>query len=206
MYTPPSMVVTDEAEVRAMVDDVASAWLVTVAGGEPVATLVPIVWDRDRVLAHVAKANPQWRSIEDGARGLMIVGGPEAYVSPGWYVTKREHGKVVPTWNYTAVHLSGALRVHHDRDWLLDVVSRLTERHEASMAEPWAVTDAPAEFVDGLLGAIVGVELAVDRVEAKAKLSQNRPADDRAGVVEGLSAVDEPGAHAIARAMRHLDP
>ncbi len=206
MYTPPSMVVTDEAEARALVEAQGSGWLVTVADAVPAATLVPIVWDGDRVIAHVAKANPHWRSIEDGAPGLCIVGGPEAYVSPSWYPAKAEHGRVVPTWNYLAVHLSGPVRVHHDADWLRDVVTALTDRHERERPDSWQVSDAPDEYVESMLRAIVGIELLVERVEAKVKASQNRSEADRRGVLDGLEATDAPGARALAAVMRrHLD-
>jgi transcriptional regulator len=123
-------------------------------------------------------------------------------VSPNWYASKAEHGRVVPTWNYTTVHLTGRLYVHDDVDWLRTLVTRLTERHESHRQQPWAVTDAPERFVDGQLRAIVGVELAIERVEAKHKLSQNRPEADRAGVVEGLAAEPGPGAAAVRDLMR----
>jgi transcriptional regulator len=206
MYTPPSMAVTDEAEARAMVEAQGSGWLVTVADGVPVATLVPIVWDGNRVLAHVAKANPHWRSITDGAPGLCIVGGPEAYVSPSWYPSKAEHDRVVPTWNYLAVHLSGPMRVHHDPEWLRDIVTRLTDRHEHQRPDPWQLSDAPEDFVESMLRAIVGIELLVERVDAKVKASQNRSEADRRGVLDGLDATDAHGAKALASIMRrHLD-
>jgi transcriptional regulator len=133
-----------------------------------------------------------------GSPGLVIITGADAYVSPGWYATKREHGRVVPTWNYSEVHLAGAVTVHDDPDWVLDVVTQLTQRHEAGRAQPWAVTDAPAKYVRARLRAVVGVELVVERVEGKAKLSQNRSDADRDGAIAGLR--DEPGplAHAVA--------
>jgi transcriptional regulator len=202
MYTPPSMVVTDETEVRAMVEAQGSGWFVTVADGAPMATLVPIVWDGNRVLAHVAKANPHWRSIEDGGPGLCIVGGPEAYVSPSWYPSKVEHGRVVPTWNYLAVHLAGPVRVHHDPDWLRNIVTLLTDRHERGRPDPWRVTDAPDEFVESMLRAIVGIELLVERVDAKVKASQNLSEADRHGVLAGLESTGLPGAQAVAAVMR----
>ena len=115
-----------------------------------------------------------------------MVSGADAYVSPGWYATKAEHGRVVPTWNYSEVQLRGAVTVHDDPDWVLDVVTRLTERHEAGREQPWAVDDAPPKYVRGRLRAIVGIELVVDSVEGKAKLSQNRSDADREGAIAGL--------------------
>ncbi len=205
MYTPASMEI-DEIEARSLVDAVASGWLVTIgADAAPVATLLPVLWRGDRVIAHLAKANPHWRDL-DGARALLIVGGPEAYISPSWYPSKAEHGRVVPTWNYLAVHLTGTVTVHHGPAWLREMVTDLTERHEGERAEPWAVDDAPAEYVDAMLQAIVGVELAVERVEGKAKLSQNRPEPDQLGVIAGLAGSAGAGAEAIADAMRARRP
>lgn len=205
MYTPASMEI-HELEARSFVDAVGSGWLVTVgADGAPVGTLLPILWRGDRVVAHLAKANPHWRDL-DGARALLIVGGPEVYVSPSWYPSKAEHGRVVPTWNYLAVHLTGSVTVHHDPAWLREMVTDLTERHEGERAEPWAVTDAPAEYLDAMLQAIVGVELAVERVEGKAKLSQNRPEPDQLGVIAGLDDIGSAAATAVADAMRARRP
>jgi transcriptional regulator len=203
MYVPRHFKLDDPEEAVALVTAVGSAELVTVGpDGVPVATLLPIVWqpERDRVVAHMARANPQWRSVTDGAPALAIVTAAQAYVSPTWYPSKAEHGRVVPTWNYSAVHLTGTLQVHDDPEWVRDAVTLLTTLHESHRDDPWAVTDAPSRFVDGQLRAIVGLELTVTRVEGKAKLSQNRSAADRAGVVAGLLA--EPGAVDVATAMQ----
>jgi transcriptional regulator len=200
----PRHFAADTADAYALVEAVGAADLVTVVDGSPVSSLVPVLWDRaddgspGRLLAHLARPNDQWRGIgPDGTPALAIVHGPQAYVSPGWYATKAEHGRVVPTWNYTTAHLTGRLLVHDDVEWLRRLVTRLTERHEAHRLAPWAVTDAPPRFVDGQLRAIVGVELVVERVEAKHKLSQNRSAEDQAGVVDGLAGEPEVGAAAV---------
>jgi transcriptional regulator len=193
----------DLDDIRACVEAVASAEIVTVGpDGTPLATLLPILWSADggTVIAHIARANPHWRSISDDAPFLAIVAGPQAYISPAWYASKAEHGRVVPTWNYSAVHLTGTVRVHDDDpEWVRDAVTRLTDHHEERRDEPWAVTDAPATYIDKNLKAIVGLELTVHRVEAKAKLSQNRSDADRAGVVAGLRA--EGGSPDVAAAM-----
>lgn len=152
-----------------------------------------------RLVGHLARANPQWRETPDGAAALAIVLGPDAYVTPAWYPSKAEHGKVVPTWNYLAVHAHGTVRFFHERDRLLEVVTRLTDRQERARAHPWAVGDAPADYVDGLLKAIVGVELTITRLEGKWKASQNRSAADRAGVAEGL---EREGQDTMARLVR----
>lgn len=205
MYTPRFNKVEDDGQIRAMVRATASAQFVSVgADGFPTATLLPILWEGDTVIAHMAKANPQWRDLAPDSRVLLICSGPEAYVSPTWYAAKYEHGKVVPTWNYTAVHLSGTVRVHDDPDWLRDAVERLTVAHESGRESPWHVDDAPEQYVRGQLGGIIGLEIAVTLVEGKAKLSQNRSEADRAGVVRGLRAEPTPGAPAIADAMATL--
>lgn len=188
--------------VREFVAAVGTAQLVTVAAdGTPDATFLPVLWRGDRLVAHLARANPHWKAIADGGPALAVVTGPDAYVSPSFYASKREHGKVVPTWNYSAVHLRGPVRVIHDPAWLRELVGALTDHHEAPRPEPWAVEDAPAPYVEKQLRAIVGIELTVEGVEAKAKLSQNRSAEDRAGVVAGLAG--GPG-DAVAEAMRLL--
>src|SRR5690348_2178259 len=187
MYVPPFNAVHDETDIRAMVAAARTAWLVTVdPDGVPVATLLPILWRDGVVIAHLAKANGQWRSIADDAPGLLIIGGADAYISPSWYAAKAEHGKVVPTWNYSAVHLSGTINVHHDSDWLRGAVTALTDTHEGGREHRWQVSDAPQTYIDAQLNGIVGVEFTVTRVEGKAKLSQNRSEADQAGVIAGL--------------------
>ena len=204
MYIPHFNAMS-EGDVRPFIESIGSAEIVTVGeDGAPRATLLPILWSPDggTVIAHMARANPHWRGIEPDSPCLAIVGGPQAYISPSWYASKAEHGRVVPTWNYSAVHLSGTITVHDDPEWVRRAVTDLTDRHEQPRAAPWAVTDAPENYVSGQLKAIVGLELTVERVEAKAKLSQNRSEADRAGVVSGLRA--EGGNPAVADAMDHL--
>ncbi|MEP6649159.1 MAG: FMN-binding negative transcriptional regulator [Lapillicoccus sp.] len=205
MYVPHHFALEDLDEVRALVRAVHVGQLVTVgADGAPDATLLPALWEGDEVVVHLARANEHWRRIADGSPGLVVVTGPDAYVTPRWYASKREHGRVVPTWNYSAVHLSGPVFVHDDPSWLRQAVTRLTDRHEgrtASDGEGWQVTDAPERFVTGQLKAIVGVSMAVTRVEAKAKLSQNRSAEDQAGVIAGLRAAGDGSSAAVADQM-----
>jgi transcriptional regulator len=136
--------------------------------------------------AHVARANPVWR--EAGAQVMALFQSPSAYISPAFYEQKAVNGKVVPTWNYAVVHAFGTLRVIDEAEWVLSLVERLTERHEASRAEPWKVTDAPSEYVDALLKAIVGIEIRIDRIEGKWKTSQNRSESDQARIATGLAA------------------
>ncbi|MGP7997686.1 MAG: FMN-binding negative transcriptional regulator [Streptosporangiaceae bacterium] len=206
MYLPPHFTAPDAAGVAAFVDAVAAADLVTFDGTKPVASLIPIIWDQDagvpgRLLGHLALANPQWQSVPAGAIALAIVHGPQAYVSPNWYPSKARHGRAVPTWNYVTVHFTGPLTVHRDPEWIRDVVTRLTRRHEAGRPAPWAVTDAPPDYINGQLRGIVGVELTIATVEAKHKLSQNRSADDQASVAGALCAEDTAGAAEISALM-----
>jgi transcriptional regulator len=147
---------------------------------------------------HVARANSLWRNVRPDLEALAIFQGPEAYISPSWYPTKQETGKVVPTWNYAVVHVHGPLRVIEDREWLRAFVERLTNRHEAGRRDPWQVTDAPADYVDRQLGAIVGLEMSVTRLIGKWKVSQNRPPHDQDGVVEGLAHEGRESATAMA--------
>jgi transcriptional regulator len=212
VYLPKHFAARDRAALEAFVDAVGAADLVTFDGTKPVASLIPVIWDRPadgvdgRLLGHVALANPQWRSVGPDTVALAIVHGPQAYVSPSWYPSTARHGKVVPTWNYVSVHFTGRLTIHRDADWLRDVVGRLTARHEAGRPSAWHVSDAPRDFIDGQLRAIVGVELAIATVEAKEKLSQNRDAEDRAGALDGLRREPGPGPAAIADLMTTLPP
>ena len=191
MYVPAHFAAQD-AEVRELLTHPGAADLVTATASGLTATLLPFVYDptvgeHGALLGHLARNNDQWREQVIG-EALVIVRGPDAYVSPSWYASKAEHGRVVPTWNYVTAHVYGRLVVHDDPDWVEALVRRLTDRHEAGNPRPWSVDDAPASFVAGQLRAIVGVELVISRVQAKAKLSQNRPAADVDGVIEGLDA------------------
>ena len=188
LYVPHVNVMASD-DVRPFVSAIGTAQLVTVGtDGAPDATFLPVLWEGDSLVGHVARANAHWRRMVEGAPALAIVTGPDTYVSPSWYATKVEHGRVVPTWNYSVVHLRGRLCVHDDLDWVQALVTRLTDHHEQPRAEPWQVTDAPEDYVAKNLRPIVGVEVVVEQIEAKAKLSQNRSGKDRAGVAAGLAA------------------
>ncbi len=146
---------------------------------------------------HVARANPQ-AGLHSTGDALVIFAGPEAYVSPGWYPSKAEHGRVVPTWNYAAIHAYGRVEFYEDPDRLRDVVTRLTDLHEAGRPEPWAVTDAPGRFTEAQLRAITGVRIEIARLEGKRKFSQNRSAADREGVARGLASDADPTMREVA--------
>ena len=207
MYVPRHFEESRPETLHALVREHPFATLVTSSGEGLAADHVPMELDAEpaplgTLVGHVARANPVWKRANTDAEALAIFHGPHGYVSPGWYPTKAETGKVVPTWNYAVVHAYGRLRFVEDRIWLRALVERLTNRYEAARPAPWAVSDAPADFLDAMLAAIVGVELVVTRLVGKWKLSQNRPAADRAGVLHGLDAEAPAGAAALAEVMR----
>ncbi|SDI80870.1 negative transcriptional regulator, PaiB family [Frankineae bacterium MT45] len=203
MYVPHHFAVSDE-QTRAMLESVTAAELVTPTADGLVATFLPLVYDAETksLLGHVARANEHSGAKPTG-ESLVIARGADAYISPNWYAAKREHGRVVPTWNYSTLHVHGRLQFHDDTGWLEGLVTRLTDRHESIFAEPWQVSDAPRKYVEGQLKAIVGVQLHITRVESKAKLGQNRSIEDQAGVVDGLREVD-PGSPVAEQMQRNL--
>jgi transcriptional regulator len=205
MYVP-SQFSMDEAATRRFLAERDTADLVTVTARGLVATFLPILYEPAEdgygsVIGHVARGNEQWRLPALGD-ALMIVHGPDTYISPSWYPSKAVDGRVVPTWDYATAHVYGRLVVHDDPAWLEALVRRLTARHEGRAPRPWSVDDAPAPYLAGQLRAIVGVEVAISRVEAKAKWSQNRPGDDIDGVVDGLRAAGHDDAAEAVRAAR----
>ncbi|MFZ5851994.1 MAG: FMN-binding negative transcriptional regulator [Actinomycetota bacterium] len=203
MYVPAAFA-PDERAVQGLLARMGAADLVTATPRGLLATFLPFVYapevsSRGALLGHLARNNEQWRQPVLG-KAMVIVRGPDAYVSPSWYASKAEHGRVVPTWNYVTAHVYGELVVHDDVVWLEDLVRRLTDRHEAGSARPWSVDDAPAAYVAGQLRAIVGVEVRIAGIEAKFKLSQNRPAADIDGVIRGLEARGDTASAAAVRA------
>jgi transcriptional regulator len=202
MYTPPAFRDDDKDSLLATIRAARLANLVTATADGPLATPLPLFLDETEgehgvIHGHLARANPQWRVPAIGD-GLAIFMGPDAYVTPAWYATKQETGKVVPTWNYAAVHAYGPVEFFEDADRLLEVVTRLTNLHEGARAAPWAVSDAPADFIQSQLRGIVGLRMPVTRLEGKRKMSQNRNAADRAGVLAGLSSSDRPSDREVA--------
>ncbi|MGH1489497.1 MAG: FMN-binding negative transcriptional regulator [Acidimicrobiales bacterium] len=220
MYNPAAFAFDDRQEIVALLRRAALGHLVThgrtdtgdlsstaLSSTALSSTALPFVIDDDltHVRAHFARANPQWRSI-DGAEALLIVPGLDTYISPRWYPSKAENGKVVPTWNYELVHLHGTVEIHDDPQWVRTMVQDLTNQHEGRLSEsdqrpPWQVGDAPDEFIAGQLKAIVGVRLNVTKVDAKRKLSQNRTEGDRLGAIAGLTDSASPSDREIAALM-----
>ena len=192
MYLPPHFKIDDLPTIHAMIRAVRLATLVTAGPDGMMATPLPLLLDETEgdygtLYGHVAKPNPQWKMQVMGD-ALAIFSGPDAYITPTWYPSKVEHGRVVPTWNYLAVHAYGPVEFFEDSTRLLNVVTRLTNLHEGTREKRWEVSDAPEAYIAGQLRGIVGLWMPITRFEAKSKMSQNRNAADRAGVVEGLSA------------------
>jgi transcriptional regulator len=196
----PAHFAPDDEDVQLLLARHRAADLVTAGPDGLEATMLPLLHDRDQgtLLGHFARNNDHWKRA-DGQQALVIVRGPDSYISPTWYPSKAEHGRVVPTWNYMTAHVHGRVTIHDDVDWLESLVRRLTDAHEAGNPAPWSVDDAPEKFFRGQLRAIVGVEVRIERIDAKFKLSQNRPPADVDGVVTGLRSVgDAAGAEAVA--------
>ncbi len=204
MYIPRKFALPDEQTAAALAA-AEFAHLVSHAPAGLLVTPLPLMYDSaaHSLVGHVSRANPHWHA--DGAESVAIFAGPHTYISPSFYATKTETGKVVPTWNYELLNVYGSLVIHDDTDWLLDLVTRLTERHEAGRPEPWQVADAPADFTQSQLRGIVGVELVIASVEGKAKMSQNQPDRNRAGVIAGLRASDDVRDQVVADRVAALD-
>lgn len=188
MYIPRPFTVSPD-QAGDLLREITVGQLVTATERGPLATLLPWLVDSDDhvLLGHMARPNPQWQTPWHG-QALVIAQGPNGYVSPSWYPTKEESGRVVPTWDYVVVQVYGDLVVHDDPTWVDAAVRRLTDRHEQHRKEPWHVDDAPPEYIDGQLRGIVGIELRIERVEAAVKMSQNKSAADTSGVVDGFRA------------------
>ena len=196
MYLPPHFKIDELGAIHAAMQASRLATLVTATADGLIGTPLPLILDTNEgefgtLYGHVARPNAQWKTPVTG-EAMAIFTGPDAYVTPSWYVTKAEHGKVVPTWNYVAVHAYGSVEFFEDADRLLDVVTRLTELHESARKEAWQVSDAPDDFIKAQLRGIVGLKMPITRLDAKKKMSQNRKREDRAGVIAGLGASDNP--------------
>lgn len=196
MYRPSAFRQDDLATLQAQIRASGLA-LLTSAGEQGLqATHLPLLLEDNgefgTLYGHFARANPHWRDLQAGAEALVVFAGPDAYISPSWYPSKAEHGKVVPTWNYIAVHAWGTAEVFDDAERLRALVGRLSAQHEAGRPRPWSVDEAPRDYLDAMLRAIVGFALPIRRLEGKWKLGQNRPAADQAGVRDALAASAQP--------------
>jgi len=204
MYNPAAFREVREDVLHAFIRAHPLATLVTNGADRPDATHLPVFFDASTGLlrCHMARANPQWKRFESGGRALVIFSGADHYITPNWYPGKLEHGKVVPTWNYVAVHVSGTASLFDDQVSLLRHLHELTDSQEAAFPSRWSVADAPKEYVEGMTKAIIGVEIRADRIEGKWKLSQNRSAADQVGVVTGLDSLGSHASQEMANLMR----
>nr|WP_286947494.1 FMN-binding negative transcriptional regulator [Pseudomonas sp. UBA6718] len=206
MYLPSAFRQDDLAELHAQMQASPFALLTSAGAAGVQASHLPLLLAPDEgefgtLYGHFARANPHWRDLQGSAEALAVFSGPDAYISPGWYPAKAEHGKVVPTWNYIAVHARGPVELIEEPERLLQIVSRLSDQHESGRERPWAVSDAPREYIDSMLRAIVGFALPIRRLEGKWKLGQNRSAADQAGVRDGLASSPSPRDRELAARM-----
>lgn len=200
LYLPPHFRESDVAVLQAGIRAIGFGSLITTAkDGSLLISQFPVVLDTTfgplgQLRCHVSRGNPQWRDSDFSKPGVAMFSGPDAYVSPGWYPSKKEHGKAVPTWNYVTICARGMVEVYQDRDALHAHVTELTDLREAAFPEPWKVTDAPADYMERQLKGIVGFRINIEALEGKKKLSQNRDIEDRLAVAEALQATDDPKA------------
>ena len=211
MYVSKHHRLTDQDAIFSLIDSRPLGAWVCPADGALVANHIPFFLDRasgplGTLVGHVARANPIWRQLDARTPSVVMFQGPQTYVTPGWYPGKKEHGKVVPTWNYTVAHAHGTARSIEDRDWLLGMLNRLTSVHEAGRPAPWSIADAPGEYIDKLLRAIVGIEIPIDRLEGKLKASQDEALQDRHGTVAGLRSDDDQERRAMGELVRRALP
>ncbi len=205
MYQPPHFRHDDPEALFAFIQHHPLGLLITSGSGGLLANPLPFLLRRsstetepDCLLVHLARANPQWQAIEAGDEVLVSFMGADHYITPAWYATKQETGKVVPTWNYQIVQVRGKAKVYQDANWLLQQVSALTDQQEANLASPWAVSDAPENFVQAQMRGIVGIEIQITTIEGKLKASQNRNEADYTGVIKGLETEGTDAAKAMA--------
>ena len=210
MYTPKAFEVTDLPMLHAAMKQSGLATLVTITANGLVATHLPLLLDETRgaygtLTGHVSRANVQWRETDPDAEALIIFLGLDSYVTPNWYPAKQETGRVVPTWNYAAIHAYGRITFIEDPEWLRTMVTDLTKKHEASFPAPWQVSDAPAVYIDSQLKAIVGFEFQILRLEGKQKFNQNRSVEDRLGVIQGLRELEDERKTQVAELMEGIE-
>lgn len=202
VYIPPKFALTDH-EIAAALQDPGMAHLITPAAGGPVITPLPVLYDAQRhtLVTHMARANDHWK-VEPLTESVATIAGVDGYISPSWYATTRETGKEVPTWNYEIINVYGDFTVHDDPAWLTAHVTALSVHHERDRAEPWSIEEVPQSYVEHMLKAIVGIEMRISRWEGKAKMSQNQPTRNLAGIVSALDDSPEHAQRELGRAVR----
>ena len=206
MHIPKQFKQEDKAKIKTLIADYPLAALIFKNANGLEANHIPLQLTQTNdqewtLIGHIARGNPMWKNVEDKADILVIFQGPQSYITPNWYPTKQEHKKVVPTWNYAAIHIHGALSFIHETQWKIDMLNSLTNQMEADQAKPWQLSDAPEDYVEKQLNAIVGIEISVNQIEGKWKLSQNQPEQNRMGVIQGLSQSERLEAQAMSKVM-----
>ncbi len=209
MYNPKHFKIADEQSIYEFIHQYPLGTVVSLRAGEMEAEHIPLLLSassssKKTLQGHIAKANAFWKDYDAGTQVLVIFQGPDAYITPNWYPSKQQHGKVVPTWNYSAVHVKGIVQFIHDASWKLQFLKQLTNVHEARQESPWSVDDAPADYVQKLLNAIVGVEIEITAISGKEKLSQNKSDLDFYGAVDGLKQMGSPQTAVLATQMEQL--
>jgi transcriptional regulator len=207
MYIPNHFQERNVEALYKLIDDFPLATLVINGSDGPDANHIPMfrsgaIEPGETLFGHVARANPLWKAIGGGSQTLAIFHGPNSYISPSWYETKKEHGKVVPTWNYAVVHVHGTLRAVDDAGWLRTHLEKMTDHNEAAFQQPWKVGDAPEDYVEKMIQAIVGIEIAITKIIGKTKMSQNQPLPNQRSVVVGLDGSERAYSKQVSEAMR----
>ncbi len=210
MYIPKRFLQDDINKLKGMMANYSFATFITQNESVLEANHMPLILcesaEKDVLQGHIAKANPLWKNLKDKSEVLIIFNGPNSYISPNYYPTKQEHGKVVPTWNYVSVHVKGIVSFIHDDQWILTMLNNLTDQYEENQPVPWSVNDAPQVYIDKMLSAIVGLEIEIVSIAGKWKVSQDKTAENKKGVFEGLSQEAGSNAHNIARLVKeHLE-
>ncbi len=208
MYIPKHFEQTSPDELRSIIRDYPFATLITISDSGLEANHIPFflnqVNGKDVLQGHLSKGNPLWKNLKNESEVLVVFQGPHSYVSPSNYPTKQETGKVVPTWNYIAVHVKGTMKCIHDLSWCMEMINNLTKQHERKQNVPWAVSDAPEEFTKNMVSGIVGIEIDISAMSGKWKVSQNQPERNQLGVVAGLSIIPDTGSQKMADIMKNL--
>ena len=206
MYIPKRFLQDDINKLKGMMASYSFATFITKNGAEIEANHMPLILnksaERDVLQGHIAKANPMWKNLKDKSEVLIIFNGPNCYISPNYYPTKIENGKVVPTWNYVSVHVKGIVSFIHDEQWVLTMLNNLTEHYEANQPVPWSLSDAPQAYIDKMLSAIVGLEIDIVSITGKWKVSQDKTEVNQKGVIEGLSKEADSNAQNIAKLVK----
>lgn len=202
MHIPSKFKQTEENQLKAVIEQYPFATLVVHSSSGVEATHFPVILadknGEEVIQAHIAKANKIWQSVANGTEVLLIFNGPNCYISPNYYPTKKATGKAVPTWNYVAVHVKGKISFIHDNKWIYTMINSLTTKHESDQPIPWSMSDAPESYINKMLPAIVGIEISIDAIEGQFKLSQNQPEVNKNGVVNGLAATGDANASSVA--------